>query len=337
MNYKEVLEAARGNIGPVCKACPVCNGKACGATIPGPGSRNAQAVLNWEAWQKLRLNMDTLCAGDTVDMSREFAGKTFKIPVFAGPVGAMKMHYGEKHTDISYNNVLVAGCAQAGIAAMTGDGVNGGMMEAASVVIKANNGLGIPTVKPWHKDTVAQRMELVKASNAFAVAMDVDGAGLPFLKHCTPPAGPKSVAELKEIIDAAGVPFIVKGVMTVKGALKAVEAGAYAIVVSNHGGRVLDDCMPTADVLPAIAKACKGKVKILVDGGIRTGADIFKAIALGADGVIIARPFVVAAYGGDEAGIKVLVDKLAGELEDAMLMCGARSLKDISEDMVSKL
>ena len=337
MNYKEVLEAARGNIGPVCKACPVCNGKACGATIPGPGSRNAQAVLNWEAWQKLRLNMDTLCAGDTVDMSFEFAGKTFKIPVFAGPVGAMKMHYGEKHTDISYNNVLVAGCAQAGIAAMTGDGVNGGMMEAASVVIKANNGLGIPTVKPWHKDTVAQRMELVKASDAFAVAMDVDGAGLPFLKHCTPPAGPKSVAELKEIIDAAGVPFIVKGVMTVKGALKAVEAGAYAIVVSNHGGRVLDDCMPTADVLPAIAKAVKGKVKILVDGGIRTGADIFKAIALGADGVIIARPFVVAAYGGDEAGIKVLVDKLAGELADAMLMCGARTLKDISEDMVSKL
>ena len=337
MNYKEVLEAARGNIGPVCKACPVCNGKACGATIPGPGSRNAQAVLNWEAWQKLRLNMDTLCAGDTVDMSFEFAGKTFKIPVFAGPVGAMKMHYGEKHTDISYNNVLVAGCAQAGIAAMTGDGVNGGMMEAASVVIKANNGLGIPTVKPWHKDTVAQRMELVKASNAFAVAMDVDGAGLPFLKHCTPPAGPKSVAELKEIIDAAGVPFIVKGVMTVKGALKAVEAGAYAIVVSNHGGRVLDDCMPTAVVLPAIAKACKGKVKILVDGGIRTGADIFKAIALGADGVIIARPFVVAAYGGDEAGMKVLVDKLAGELEDAMLMCGARSLTEISEDMVSKL
>lgn len=337
MNYKEVLEAARGNIGPVCKACPVCNGKACGMQIPGPGSRNAQAVLNWEAWQRVRLNMDTLCAGDTVDMSFEFAGKTFKIPVFAGPVGAMKMHYGEKYTDIEYNNVLVAGCAKAGIAAMTGDGVDGTMMQAASVVIKANNGMGIPTCKPWHKDSVAKRMELVKESNSFAVAMDVDGAGLPFLKHCNPPAGPKSVAELKEIIDNAGIPFIVKGVMTVKGALKAVEAGAYAIVVSNHGGRVLDDCMPTADVLPAIADAVKGKVKIIVDGGIRSGADIFKAIALGADSVIIARPFVVAAYGAGEEGIQVLVDKLAGELEDAMLMCGARNLSEITRDMVSKL
>lgn len=92
--------------------------------------------------------------------------------------------------------------------------------------------------------------------------MDVDGAGLPFLKKLSPNAGSKSVDEMREIIDYAGKPFIIKGIMTVKGAEKAVEAGASAIVVSNHGGRV-QGCTPaTAEVLPAIAKAVKGKLKI---------------------------------------------------------------------------
>ncbi len=134
-------------------------------------------------------------------------------------------------------------------------------------------------------------MAQAKASGCFAVAMDVDAAGLPFLKNMTPPAGSKSVEELAEIVKLAERPFIVKGVMTVKGALKAREAGAAAIVVSNHGGRVLDQCPATAEVLPEIAVALKGTgVKILVDGGIRTGVDVFKALALGADGVLICRP-----------------------------------------------
>ena len=76
------------------------------------------------------------------------------------------------------------------------------------------------------------------------MAMDIDAAGLPFLQHLDPPAGSKTVEQLKEIALAAGVPFILKGIMTVKGAEKAIEAGAAGIVVSNHGGRVLDDCPP---------------------------------------------------------------------------------------------
>jgi 4-hydroxymandelate oxidase len=111
------------------------------------------------------------------------------------------------------------------------------------------------------------------------------------------------VEELAEIVQLAERPFIVKGVMTVKGALKAKQAGAAAIVVSNHGGRVLDQCPATAEVLPEIAAALKGTgVKVLVDGGIRTGVDVFKALALGADGVLICRPFVTAVYGGGAEG-----------------------------------
>ena len=214
-------------------------------------------------------------------------------------------------------------------------GPNPTVMEMATKAIGAANGCGVPTIKPWNIDTIKEKMAEAKASGCFAVAMDVDAAGLPFLKNMTPPAGSKSVAELAEIVKLAERPFIVKGVMTVKGALKAKEAGAAAIVVSNHGGRVLDQCPATAEVLPEIAAALKGTgVKILVDGGIRTGVDVFKALALGADGVLICRPFVTAVYGGGEEGVKCYIDKLAGELADTMQMCGAHSLAEITPDMV---
>jgi len=164
--------------------------------------------------------------------------------------------------------------------------------------------------------------------------MDVDGAGLPVLKAMNPNAGSKSVDEMREIIDHADMPFIIKGIMTPAGAHKAVEAGAGAIVVSNHGGRVQGGVPSTAEVLPAIAEAVKGQITILVDGGIRSGVDVFRALALGADGVLIGRPILTAIYGAGEAGFRVYMDKIVGELKSTMTMCGAASLKDITRDKV---
>lgn len=338
MNYSEVLTAARECIGKYCKACPVCNGKACGNQMPGPGAKGSGdgAIRNYQKWQEIRINMDTLCENKPVDTSLELFGKTFKYPFFAGPVGAVNLHYGEKYDDLAYNNILVEACAKGGIAAFTGDGMFANVMVAATDAIKNSDGLGIPTVKPWNLSTIKEKMDLVKASGSFAVAMDIDAAGLPFLKNMDPPAGSKTVEEMKEIIQMAGKPFIVKGVMTVKGALKAKEAGAAAIVVSNHGGRVLDQCAATAEVLEEIVDAVKESMKILVDGGIRTGTDVFKALALGADGVIICRPFVPAVFGGAAEGVQCYIDKIGGELADTMAMCGAHSLADITRDMVRK-
>ncbi len=174
----------------------------------------------------------------------------------------------------------------------------------------------------------------MKESGSFAVAMYIDAAGLPFLKNMTPPAGSKTIEELKEIAQMAGVPFIVKGVMTVNGVRKAKAAGAAGIVVSNHGGRVLDQCPATAEVLEKITEEAGHSMAVFVDGGIRSGTDIFKALALGARGVLIARPFVTALYGGGADGVKAYIAKLAGELEDTMAMCGAHSLDEITADMI---
>lgn len=336
MTYNEVLKSARGNMGPYCKVCSVCNGAACKNQMPGPGAKGVgdNAVRNYQKWQEIRVNMDTIHENKPIDTSVELFGRTFKYPFFAGPVGAMTLHYGEKYDDLAYNNLLVDACAKGGIAAFTGDGTNAKVMEGATAAIKAAGGLGIPTVKPWNLETIREKMELVKASGSFAVAMDIDGAGLPFLKNLTPPAGSKTEDELREVAEMAGVPFIIKGIMTRRAALKAKDAGAAAIVVSNHGGRVLDQCPATAEVLEDIVEAVGGRMKILVDGGLRSGVDVFKALAMGADGVLLGRPFVTAVYGGAAEGVQCYIDKIGGELEDTMRMCGANTISDISRDMI---
>lgn len=337
MDYSQVLAHARECIGSYCKACPVCNGVACKNQIPGPGAKGVgdTAIRNHNKWAEIRVNMDTLCEGGAPDTSVELFGRSFRYPFFAGPVGAVNLHYSDTYTDMTYNDVLVRACADSGIAAFTGDGTNPTVMEMATHAIGAADGCGVPTIKPWNLDTIRTKMEQAKASSCFAVAMDVDAAGLPFLKNMTPPAGSKSVEELAQIVQMAEKPFIVKGVMTMQGALKAQQAGAAAIVVSNHGGRVLDQCPATAEVLPEIAAALKGSgMKILVDGGIRSGVDVFKALALGADGVLICRPFVTAVYGGGVDGVKCYIEKIAAELADTMQMCGAHSIAEITPEMV---
>lgn len=336
MNYNEILASARDQIGPYCKACPVCNGRACGNIMPGPGSKvpGNTAARNYDKWQEIFVNMDTLCPNEDIDTSFELFGKKFSAPIFIAPLGALPMHYGDKHNDITYNRILVPAAANYGICALTGDGVDPAVMQNAAKDMAAIGGIGIPTIKPWNKEFVFEKLDILNELGIFAAAMDVDGAGLPFLKAMNPNAGSKSVDEMRDIINYAKMPFMIKGIMTPKGALKAVEAGADAIVVSNHGGRVQGNVPSTAEVLPEIVDAVKGQIKIFVDGGIRSGVDVFKAIAMGADAVLIGRPVVPFIYAAGEEGFRVYMDKIVKELRDTMAMCGTPTLADISRDNI---
>ena len=336
MTYPEILAAAKECSGPYCKVCPVCNGRACGNTMPGPGCKfpGNVAARNYDKWQEICVNMDTLCPNADPDISFEMFGRKFTAPIFAAPLGALDMHYGPKYKDQEYNSILVKAAYEYGVMALTGDGVNPDIMKSSVQDMIKYEGVGCPTIKPWNKEAVFEKLDILNENGIFAAAMDVDGAGLPFLKAMNPNAGSKSVDEMKEIVDYAKMPFIIKGVMTVAGALKAVESGADAIVVSNHGGRVQGGVPSTAEVLPAIAEAVKGKITIIVDGGIRSGVDVFRALALGADAVLIGRPVLTAIYGGGEEGFKVYMDKIVGELKSTMTMCGAATLKDIDSSKV---
>ena len=147
MDYREVLQNAKTCIGDYCKACYECNGKVCKNQIPGPGAKGVgdTAIRNYDKWKEIRVNMDTLTENKKVDTTIELFGQTFKYPFFAGPVGAVNLHYGDKYDDMAYNNILVSSCAKEGILAFTGDGVNPDVMKAATTAIKNVDGIGEKT------------------------------------------------------------------------------------------------------------------------------------------------------------------------------------------------
>lgn len=340
LTWEGITAAARPLMGGGCKACLMCDGRACKGKIPGPGAKGSGDVAprNYDAWRRVRVEMDTIYeASGPADTSCELLGRRWSMPLFIGPVGDVGRHYGPALDTLAYNRMSLAAAAAEGVAAFTGDGVPEGLFRSSCEAIAEAGGTGVPTVKPWSGRALEERLAQARSCGAFAVAMDVDAAGLPFLKGLEPPAGPKSAGQLREVAESLGVPFVVKGVMGAKGAEKAVEAGAAAVVVSNHGGRVLDGCPATAEVLPEVARAVGGRAKVLVDGGIRSGLDVFRALALGADGALVCRPFVVAAFGAGEDGVRFLLRRFKAELADAMEMCGARSVAEVSREMARVL
>ncbi|MDC9590139.1 FMN-dependent L-lactate dehydrogenase LldD [Xenorhabdus sp. XENO-10] len=129
-------------------------------------------------------------------------------------------------------------------------------------------------------------------------------------------------------------PMIIKGILDPEDAKDAVRFGADGIVVSNHGGRQLDGVLSTARALPAIVDAVKNDITILTDSGIRTGLDVVRMIALGADSVLLGRAFVYALAAAGEAGVSNLLDLIDKEMRVAMTLTGARSISEINSDLL---
>lgn len=339
MKYSELAAAARGNIGPYCKACPVCDGRGCRNTVPGPGAKGTGtvAIRNYAAWQDVLVNMDTLHAPFEADTACTVLGRELSLPVMIGPVGDVQRHYGKKYDTVGYNECVLRAAEHEGTLAWTGDGLDAQIMADSCDLISKLDGAGVVTVKPWDANTLDAKLAQALAARPAAVAMDIDAAGLPFLKGQNPPAGAKDEGQVAEVVAACheeGIPFVLKGVMTPAAAERAAWAGADGIVVSNHGGRVLDGVPATALVLPGIADAVGDDLEVLVDGGVRSGLDVFRALALGAKACLVCRPFVVAAFGDGADGVSALLCQLKGELADAMEMCGAATVADIDASML---
>lgn len=140
-----------------------------------------------------------------------------------------------------------------------------------------------------------------------------------------------TLAQVRRHLD---LPLLVKGILTAEDAESAVAAGADGIWVSNHGGRQLD-CVPaTADQLPEVVAAVRGRVPVALDGGIRRGTDVLKALALGADVVMVGRLAAMALAAGGGAGVSAALDLLRAEFERSMLLAGRSGLKDLDPSMM---
>ena len=333
MDYKEVLKNAKENLNGSCRVCKTCNGVVCSGEVPGMGGKGTGAAFteNIKSLDKIKINMRVLHDVKNPDTSVEMFGKKMKAPIFAAPVSGTTLNMGGKYSEKEYISWVIEGCLKAGIYPMVGDTAVETFLTDNLEVLKEKNADGIAFIKPWENEAIISKMKLAEDAGVFALGVDVDACGLVTLSLHGKNVEPKTLDKIKELKQATKLPFILKGIMTVDEAILAAEAGVDAIVVSNHGGRVLDCTPGAADVLPGIAKAVKGKTIILADGGVRTGVDVLKLIALGADGVLIGRPFVTASFGGGTEGVEIYVNKIISELEATMRLTGCATIADINE------
>jgi len=338
MDLKEIHERAREKFKGACRVCPQCNGRACAGEMPGIGGigTGASFMANFDSLSRIKVNLRTIHDAATPDLSFDFFGRQLKMPILIAPVAGMAMNMGNAMDEGEYLAGLVEGAKAAGSLCFTCDGPNPIFFDLGLELLKKNQGWGVMTIKPREEKAFLERARKAEEAKVNVIATDIDAAGIIHMKRAGQPAGPWPPNVWKKMISNTHLPVLLKGVMTAKEARLAIELGAAGIVVSNHGGRVLDHTPGTAEVLPQIAAAVKGRLRILVDGGIRSGVDVLKMLALGAEAVLIGRPMAIVSVGGGPEGVTLLLNRYADELRTAMIYTGCKSLSGITSDVLHR-
>jgi len=336
MDINSIKTAAREQFRGACRVCPACNGVACAGEVPGMGGLGTGTAFrsNIQALAEHRLNLRTIHSVKAPDLSCRIFGLTLSLPIIAAAIGGIALNMKAAMTEEEYARAIVSGCRKAGTIGMTGDGPMPAVFDAGMAAITGEQGWGIPIVKPRDVDKVVELAKQAAAAGAPAFGIDIDAAALINMTNAGQPVGPKTIQELEYIKNHSTIPFIVKGIMTADDAEACWQAGVDAVVVSNHGGRALDYTPGTAEVLPYIAEAVRGKMTLLADGGIRSGADVLKMLALGADAVLLGRPLAIAAVGGGADGVALLLNKYKDELRAAMTLTGTAKTSNIPVEIL---
>ena len=347
MTLEEIRAKAReklkGNCGVYrqCDGQPsrMCQGSDYGAPlgIGGIGSGSSFAN-NFKALANLKLKMRLISPHFTPDTNTTLFGQKVTMPIYGAPVTGVNSFGGEKVIpEKEFCRATVLGCKEAGTIGWRGDTYTYDYESDTLYGIQAiqeAGGWGIKICKPREQTSIKQILKKAEEAGAIAVGVDVDGCGSYMMATHNKPVSRKSVEDIKELVESTKLPFIAKGIMCPEDALELVKAGVSAVVVSNHGGRVLDHTPGTAEVLKDIVQAVGGKITVLADGGVRTGYDVLKMLALGADGVLVGRDIVRAAVGGGIEGVKIHMEYLQKTLTKAMLMTGCPDLGSINRNIL---
>ena len=330
-----------------CWVCKVCDGGYCASGVPGMGGRgemnsfrdNIHALGEYKIAPAYTTVSEKVVTPDTSFRLFHRDDLTLAAPVFSAPITGSVTNMGGSITEYDY--ALETGSAMIALNLMPtfGDGAAADKYRTGLHAIEML-GRGIPVFKPRADQAeLIRRIHEAEKAGAVAWGMDIDGVSFKTMVLKSAETRHKSLAEIKELGSASKLPFIIKGVMSERDAATAIEAGAAAIAVSNHGGRVLDGMPGTARVLPAIAAFVKRnapQIQVLADGGIRSGADIFRMLALGADAVLIGRPIAIMAVGHGRAGVASLLEYYLSELRQTMKVCQIARLGDIHPRHITK-
>jgi 4-hydroxymandelate oxidase len=311
-------------------------------------------AANLAAWQARRLHPHVLRDVSTVQTATTVLGIPVAAPVLVAPTAMQRL--------AAPDGELATARAAARI----------GTVMAVSMVASCpleDIARAAPAAPRWAqmyllRDRGRTRALAERARDAGyqAIVASVDGAAVPYGDHrgATPPppgglgtlvpAEPERAgallaamadfdpgvtpADLGLFREWSGLPVVVKGVLRGDDALACVGAGVDAVAVSNHGGRIVDGCAATGDVLAEVADAVGDRAEVYVDGGIRTGADVLKALALGAHAVLVGRPVVWGLAVDGEDGVVDVLDTIIRDLTRVMAFCGVSTVSGIDADLV---
>jgi 4-hydroxymandelate oxidase len=336
----DVLKVAREKMYPRCRVCPECDGVACSGEVPGMGGIGSGKAFrnNIQALAKYELNLRTFHDVKKPDTTLTIFGTRLSMPILSGITGGVtyNMGLGGKVREEEYAEGIIGGCAQAGTLGFAADGIEDplSVYETRLKIVGKYRGRAAAQIKPRTNEQIIERIRIIERAGAPFFAIDIDSAGRAARALPGQTVEPKTLKQLREIAKSTKLPFVIKGVMTPEEAQMALEIGAAGIVVSNHGGRVLDHTPGTAQILPAIAAKVKGKMVIFADGGVRYGADVLKMLALGADAVLVGRPLVRGSVGGGQEGVAMMLKKLNDELIVAMTLTGTADVKKVSRKIL---
>jgi 4-hydroxymandelate oxidase len=315
---------------------------------------------NPAAWKRIRLVPRVLRDVGEISIATEVLGTPMSMPIMVGPWAFQGLAYpgGEPAT--------AQGAAAAGAVMVVSTVATSSLEDVAAAA--AGSPLWFQFYLLRDRGMTADLLSRAVAAGYRAVVMTVDKLPVPGRRrrlaadrfslpegtaianfgyvvpedHDTGPDG-----YLRDLLDASvsfadlewpcaqcRLPLVAKGVLNPDDAVAAIEAGASGIIVSNHGGRQLDGSIATADALPAVIDAVAGRVPVLVDGGIRSGADVVKALAIGAAAVLVVRPVIWGLVVHGAPGVEAVLRELAAEMAHAMALCGAGSVADIDRSLV---
>jgi isopentenyl diphosphate isomerase/L-lactate dehydrogenase-like FMN-dependent dehydrogenase len=325
LTEKDILTKARERLYPTCRVCPVCDGVACSGDSGGiAGSGTGMSFQNnFTALQRVKLVMRNVHDVTRADTSTTIFGRKISLPAVCAPMGPAGTKFGKGMTQQEWFDSLVGGCVAAGTLGAVGDMLTYPIADVKRnlAVVSRFQGKALYNSKPIPNEIILKWQPEIDATGAAWLSVDVD-------------SGPKSVAQLRELVKAFKMPVVVKGIMTLDDAMRCMDAGVAGIAVSNHGGRRQDHTAGTAEVLAAVASKLKGKIPILTDGCVASGTDVLKYLALGADLVMVGRHILRAAYGGGADGVALFMNRMRAELQSAMVLTGVPSVAKIDSRII---
>jgi len=334
-----IYAKAREKFNKACVVCRECDGSTCASGVPGMGGTGSgeSFIRNIQSLREYRILTRVIHSVSEPDASTDFFGYRLSFPVIAAPITGAVTNLNGAIEEMQYAKAVVNGCTLAGSLGMVGDGATPDKYLIGLEAIRGASGRGIPVFKPRRNtEDILVRFERAREAGCPAAGIDIDAVSFATMDKRAQSTAARSCDELAQLVEKAGIPLLLKGIVSEEDAVLAKKAGVAGIIVSNHGGRVLDFMPGTMDVLTRIRRAVPDML-IIADGGFRSGVDVLKGIAAGADIVSIGRPVCISAVGMHEKGVHLYLETIKKDFLKAMVLTGSASLKDISDKLLIRI